>query len=243
LIAAANQNADVLNNPDHIKQMANIMKTNVAACSSIGGNFIVQIARIYMDMLNVFRATSELISRSVAEGGTFQLFFILSIYFTLYCIFTYGVGLIQTKTPRVRGLRTIKKEILKLIQTYIMKAEELQVVVENLVPPLMDAVLGDYHRNVEPARDAEVLTLMTCTVQKLGVRLDHHNHGYQSQPLMTDYVPTILEAVFECTLNMINKDFQEYPEHRVAFFNLLRAIDQNCFQCTVAYCDVDHIIL
>jgi exportin-1 len=28
---------------------------------------------------------------------------------------------------------------------------------------------------------------------------------------------------------MINKDFQEYPEHRVAFFNLIRAIDQHCF--------------
>jgi exportin-1 len=112
-----------------------------------------------MDMLNVFRATSELISRSVAEGG-------------LLCVFSghrSHIGLIQTKTPRVRGLRTIKKEILKLIQTYIMKAEELQVVVENLVPPLMDAVLGDYHRNVEPARDAEVLTAMTSTVQKLGV--------------------------------------------------------------------------
>ncbi len=79
------------------------------------------------------------------------------------------LGLIQTKTPRVRGLRTIKKEILKLIQTYVMKAEELQVVVDNLVPPLFDAVLADYQRNVEPARDAEVLSLMSSIVQKLGV--------------------------------------------------------------------------
>jgi exportin-1 len=28
---------------------------------------------------------------------------------------------------------------------------------------------------------------------------------------------------------MINQDFAEYPEHRVGFFKLLRAINLNCF--------------
>lgn len=46
---------------------------------------------------------------------------------------------------------------------------------------------------------------------------------------MEDQVPTIMENVFECTLEMINKDFSEYPEHRVEFFNLLRAINLHCF--------------
>jgi exportin-1 len=71
IMAAANQNADILNAPDQVKQLANIMKTNVAACSSIGGPFIVQVARIYMDMLSLYKATSELISRAVVEGGVF----------------------------------------------------------------------------------------------------------------------------------------------------------------------------
>lgn len=46
---------------------------------------------------------------------------------------------------------------------------------------------------------------------------------------MTEQVPAVLDAVFECTLDMINKDFSEYPEHRVEFFKLLRAINQRCF--------------
>lgn len=46
---------------------------------------------------------------------------------------------------------------------------------------------------------------------------------------MEDKVPHIMENVFECTLEMINKDFAEYPEHRVEFFKLLRAINLNCF--------------
>ena len=47
---------------------------------------------------------------------------------------------------------------------------------------------------------------------------------------MEDKVPTIMENVFECTLQMINKDFSEYPEHRVEFFKLLKAINLHCFQ-------------
>jgi hypothetical protein len=46
---------------------------------------------------------------------------------------------------------------------------------------------------------------------------------------MTDRVPLILESVFECTLGMINKNFEEFPEHRVGFFKLLQSIDQHCF--------------
>ena len=46
---------------------------------------------------------------------------------------------------------------------------------------------------------------------------------------MEEQVPTIMQNVFECTLEMINKDFSEFPEHRVEFFNLLRAINLHCF--------------
>lgn len=46
---------------------------------------------------------------------------------------------------------------------------------------------------------------------------------------MEDKVPTIMENIFECTLEMINKDFSEYPEHRVEFFKLLKAINLYCF--------------
>lgn len=42
-------------------------------------------------------------------------------------------------------------------------------------------------------------------------------------------MPAIMESVFECTLDMINKDFHEYPEHRVQFFKLLQAINLYCF--------------
>jgi exportin-1 len=85
-----------------------------------------------------------------------------------------------------------------------------------MVPPLLDSVLVDYNRNVAGARDAEVLKACSTIITKLSA-------------LMEDQVPTIMQNVFECTLEMINKDFSEFPEHRVEFFNLLRAINLHCF--------------
>ena len=39
---------------------------------------------------------------------------------------------------------------------------------------------------------------------------------------ITKDIPPIFDAVFECTLEMINKNFEEYPEHRINFFLLLQ---------------------
>jgi len=52
-----------------------------------------------------------------------------------------------------------------------MKAEDLDGVNVNLIPGLLDAILGDYTRNVPAARDAEVLNVMAVIVSKLGVSL------------------------------------------------------------------------
>lgn len=193
IIRQASLNPNILQDAETIKVIGNIMKTNVSACSSIGTYFFPQIGNLYSDMLQMYAATSQLISEAVAREGE-----------------------IATKMPKVRGLRTIKKEILKLIETYVDKAEDLQAVREQMVPPLLDSVLVDYNRNVPGARDAEVLRAMTAMITKLSA-------------LMEDQVPIIMENVFECTLDMINKNFSEYPEHRVEFFNLLRAINLHCF--------------
>ncbi|KAK3055393.1 Karyopherin transporter [Extremus antarcticus] len=193
IIQIAHQDPNSLQNAETIKIIGNIMKTNVAACSSIGPYFYPQIGRIYVDMLTMYRASSQLIDESVQRDGN-----------------------IATKMPKVRGLRTIKKEILKLITTYVEKAEDYEMVHQTLVPQLLEAVLLDYKRNVPDAREAEVLAVITGLITKL-------------QGTMTEQVPAILDAVFECTLDMINKDFSEYPEHRVEFFKLLRIINQKCF--------------
>ena len=43
---------------------------------------------------------------------------------------------------------------------------------EHFLPPLLDAILGDYYRNVPQAREPEVLSTVTAIVDKLEVRLE-----------------------------------------------------------------------
>ncbi|KAJ7632457.1 CRM1 C terminal-domain-containing protein [Roridomyces roridus] len=193
LMSQAAQNMDVLSNIENIKIMSNVLKTNVSACTSIGSLYLPQIGRIFLDMLGLYKAVSGIISETIAKDGA-----------------------LATKTPKIRQLRTVKKEILKLMETYIKKAEDLEAVNANFIPPLLDAILGDYNRNVPAARDAEVLHVMSTITGRLG-------------PLLTPQVPAILDAVFEPTLNMINQDFTEYPEHRGGIYKLLRAMNANCF--------------
>lgn len=57
------------------------------------------------------------------------------------------------------------------METYIKKAEDLEAVNVNFIPPLLDAILGDYTRNVPTARDAEVLNVMATITSRLGVSL------------------------------------------------------------------------
>lgn len=49
------------------------------------------------------------------------------------------------------------------------KADDLEMVNANMVPPLLEAVLLDYNRNVPDAREAEVLNVMTTIIHKLHV--------------------------------------------------------------------------
>lgn len=69
IIAQATANPAILQDGDTIKVIGNVMKTNVSACTSIGSYFYPQIGRIYLDMLSMYRATSQMISEAVAKEG------------------------------------------------------------------------------------------------------------------------------------------------------------------------------
>ena len=69
IIHDAQQNPNILQDGETIKIIGNIMKTNVSACSSIGSYFYPQIGRIYLDMLTMYRASSELIDDAVQREG------------------------------------------------------------------------------------------------------------------------------------------------------------------------------
>ncbi|KAA3468520.1 protein EXPORTIN 1A-like isoform X1 [Gossypium australe] len=197
IIGQARQSVDVLKDQDVIRTVLNILQTNTSVASSLGTYFLSQISLIFLDMLNVYRMYSELISSSIAEGGPFA-----------------------SKTSYVKLLRSVKRETLKLIETFLDKAEDQPQIGKQFVPPMMDPVLGDYARNLPDARESEVLSLFATIINKY-------------KAAMIDDVPRIFEAVFQCTLEMITKNFEDYPEHRLKFFSLLRAIAAHCFHALI----------
>jgi len=194
IIMNSSHNVTYLRHSDTAKSIANILKTNVRAASSLGGCYISQLGRIFLDMLNVYKAYSEFISQSVAVEGEYA-----------------------TRKSEIRSMRSVKKETLNLIETFVQRASDPEVVAKTFVPPLLEAILGDYHTNIPPARDPEVLSVMAVIINKL----KHH---------ITPDVPRIFEAVFGCTLDMITKNFEDYPEHRLNFYKMLKAIITHCFQ-------------
>ncbi|KAK0089721.1 hypothetical protein PV325_005868 [Microctonus aethiopoides] len=194
IISQASKNVDVLKDQEAVKQLASILKTNVRACKALGHPYVMQLGRIYLDMLNVYKVMSENISAAIALNGETVM-----------------------KQPLIKSMRVVKKETLKLISDWVSRSTDHQMVLENFIPPLLDAVLLDYQKtNVPCAREPEVLSAMATIVNKL-------------QGHITSEVPKIFDAVFECTLEMINKDFEEFPEHRTNFFLLLQAVNVHCF--------------
>ena len=55
------------------------------------------------------------------------------------------------------------------METFIKRSDDVETVNVNFMPPLLDAILGDYNRNVPAARDAEVLNVMATIINRLGV--------------------------------------------------------------------------
>jgi len=194
IINQAAKNVDVLKDHEAVKQLGSILKTNVRACKALGHPFVMQLGRIYLDMLNVYKVMSENISTAISLNGE-----------------------VVTRQPLIKSMRVVKKETLKLISGWVERSNDANMVLENFIPPLLDAVLLDYQRCTVPAaREPEVLATMSTTVNKL-------------KGTITPQIPKIFDAVFECTLEMINKDFEEFPEHRTNFFLLLQAVNLYCF--------------
>uniref|UniRef100_A0A671L5S6 Exportin-1 n=1 Tax=Sinocyclocheilus anshuiensis TaxID=1608454 RepID=A0A671L5S6_9TELE len=181
IIQQATKNVDILKDPETVRQLGSILKTNVRACKAVGHPFVLQLGRIYLDMLNVYKCLSENISSAIQSNGE-----------------------MVTKQPLIRSMRTVKRETLKLISGWVSRSNDPQMVGENFVPPLLEAVLIDYQRNVPAAREPEVLSTMATIVNKLGAHI-------------TGEIPKIFDAVFECTLDMINKVSQSCLGHMMRF--------------------------
>lgn len=192
LVNSIKEDSAQLTQSETVKVLVNVLRTNTSVCTSLGAPFHQQLCHIYLDMLGMYQVVSkQLVSETQANER-----FIL--------------------TPRSRLLKSVKREILKLMEVYLKNTDKLEEVARDIAPSLLSTILEDYRALPPALREHEVLSCVEAVVQKVGEHIG-------------DMVLGILENVFESTLSMIAEDMTEYPEFRVGFFNLLLTINKHNF--------------
>ena len=145
LAQAKATNGESLKDPNTMKQLQNIIRTNDRVATALGHPYVVQLGNIYMDLLNIYKACSEMINNAVAAAQQSGQVYIM-------------------QSSGMRAMRSVKKETLKLLETFIEKSEDNELVLTKFVPPLLDPVLVDYFQGNPDARDSEVLSPFTLTL-------------------------------------------------------------------------------
>ena len=131
-----------------------------------------------------------------------------------------GAVVIQHK--QIKLMRAVKLEVLKLIAAFVEQSEVEADIANNFTPPLIEPLLGDYQNSMPAARNAEVLGLFATIVAKVGAPM--------AQALDGTMVEKVLQPLFHPTLEMITANFTDFPEHRLQFYRLLKALNQSCFE-------------
>lgn len=138
---------------------------------------------------------------------------------------TYSVAISQavaeegpkvTRTSLVKSWRSVKQEILNLLSVFVQGTTDPAMMQEKYLPEMLGAVLVDYNENHPLARDAEVLALLTTIIKTMKSDIGH-------------LLPRIFDTVFDCTVEMIRENYNDFPQVRVEFFGFLRAVNAECF--------------
>jgi exportin-1 len=114
----------------------------------------------------------------------------------------------------LKPMKTLRRDILRLIQTFIEKASEFTIFNEEFLPTLKTLV--DDFQNSDPyARDPEVLLLFATMFKRMG-------------ELLSGFLTQILINLCDTTLSMIKNDYLSFPEFRESFFTLVEKIIKHC---------------
>lgn len=188
---------------------------------------------------------------------------IIHLYNVYACYIQHAVqtaGLACFKHNNVNLMHLVKRSILHLLETYIThlpnkltrtladpqspmstqmvpasgedtpvemdtmddnSARNYNEVLKQLVSSIISTILVAYRSSIAETRDHEVICLTATLIEKVG------NYGVA-------VLPKIFEQIFDCTLDMVKRDFHSFPEHREYFYELLQKCTKHCFEGILA---------
>ena len=140
-----------------------------------------------------------------------------NVYRTLSVFVSQAVaesGAVALNSTTMRQMRAVREAILLVIGTFVLKVNDSKLVLDTFVQPLVESVFAPYAESVPELRESGAVQLAADLITAL---------RKPSVPV----APQIITPLFEPTLSMINTSFEEFPEHRTAFYALCDALVQH----------------
>eukprot|EP00835_Amoeboradix_gromovi_P001305 NODE_57_length_25931_cov_0.351037.p1 type:complete len:866 gc:universal NODE_57_length_25931_cov_0.351037:15604-13007(-) len=149
-------------------------------------------------------------------GDLIKMYELCSTLITNYCSSNPQIG---PAAAIVKYWRSVKKETLKLFSTFCRSSGDTQKpFICHTIAPTVFGPFITIEKSLPPTlKEAELLVLFSGLIDSV-------------QGQMIDYIFDIFDYLFSNTLNMINTDFSEFPEHRIGFYIVLKSTVQHCFQ-------------
>lgn len=173
-----------------VKTIDFIIKVNTRVAEAVGFIYLSYLHRIFNDLLKMYGIYSNAISQAVRA--------------------------VQRNDHVLKTMRALRKDILRLVQTYIERSAELQVFNEHFLPRLL-GLAEDFRGNDPNARDAEVLMLFATMFKRLGMGL-------------SGFLEPVLFNLCDATLGMIKNDYLSFPDFRDGLFALVGSVIKHCLQ-------------
>jgi len=173
--------------PEVIKKLDHLIKINQRVAQSVGQLYVNYLNQIFSQVIEVYKMFSQCISNSINYGGNENM---------------------------VKPMKALRRDILKLIQTYIENEVQFDLFRQRFLPSLQE-LMSDYSKSEPMARDPETLLLFATILKQDGQNL-------------AQFLNSILGNLCTSTLGMISNDFISFPEFREPFFTLVHNIITKC---------------
>lgn len=177
-----------------VRGLAFVLKSWERVAGSLGHFFYLHLGKVYSQISEIYNLSSIFVSNQFMQ-----------------------VGINAVHSSIVIAARSIRKEIINLLRTYVRVCGNNEILTQHFLPSTFEVIISSFVNSPAELREAEVIGLVTEYVLKL-------------KSEMMVQLMTLLGPFMDSILEMIVKDFHTYPEHRTQFFEFLKAVTAHSFE-------------
>jgi exportin-1 len=116
----AQKSLNILVNSEIMRDLVNLLKTNVSAAKSLKNSYQFQLTTVFKDILSVYKAYSQIISNEFNKNDD------------------------SNTSSFIKNMKQVKKECLKLFEIFVLNSEDTNNLSKYFVPPILEVTLGNF---------------------------------------------------------------------------------------------------